>query len=252
MSTVAEIWAEARALIASGGGPAYLAATNKKTALSIFDNVPQVTCFTTCPIGAKCYDVHLMKLRPTVMRARAQRHVLMLNEPAAYVRRVIAEIAATNVQMVRIFGGGDFAPRMTPMLTSVMAASPHRTFYMISKTIRSFRSHALTLLDSPNFFLVLSEAQGFTFDEEWAGLKSHSRVNTSYTLMPNESDWGRAMLTDIVFNVSKRRANIDDYLEAGLPLCPCDAKQMPAVGACGACRLCATKGGVAHNERERI
>jgi hypothetical protein len=63
--------------------------------------------------------------------------------------------------------------------------------------------------------------------------------------MPSETDFDLALAADIVFNVTKAKKAIATYKLNKLPLCPCDAKDIPSKGACTACGLCATKGGVA-------
>lgn len=249
---IAQVWKEARERVEDGERPKRVAAENKKTGLSIFDNVPQITCAATCSLGTNCYDVKLLRVRPSVMKARAHRHAMLLFRPNAYVATVISEIARTNYKSIRIFGGGDYHPRMLHMLDEVMAAFPNRTFYMISKTIRSFLSHAEHLLESHNFFLVISESEGTIFDGRWDGLRKHNRVNSAYTLAVHEKDYSRAMKADIVFNVSKSKRNLARYKGAGLPLCPCDAKEIPAQSACARCKLCHTKGGVRGNDLDTI
>jgi len=128
---------------------------------------------------------------------------------------------------------------------------PDVTFYMISKTLRSHPLDAIDLLAESNFFLDVSEAAGWLFNAPiWQVIRRHIRVNTVYTLMPEETDFAHAATSDIVFNVSKAKKNIARYRAAGLALCPCDAKIVPPKGACGTCKLCHTKGGVKYDCRE--
>lgn len=234
----------AREFIASGAAPKFLVATNTKTGHSILDNVPQLTCYGICPVRDVCYDVKLMKMRPSVVKARAERHYHMQFRPLEYAVSVVNEITLLKLSKVRIYGGGDFTPAHMPILAHILRSLPNVSFYMISKTIRSYPLLAMALLLSDNFFLNLSEAQGFHFGAEWNDIRNHSRVNTVYTLMATETDFSRAGAADIVFNVSKSAANITLYKGASLPLCPCDAHDIPREAACASCNLCSTKGGV--------
>ena len=237
----------AKASIIAGNYPKVVLAGNKKTGVSIMDNVPQLTCYGACPIRDKCYDVRILKLRPNVLKSRALRHYLIALAPEVYIRKAIGEIMAGGYSQVRIYAGGDFTPSHVPILSAIMAALPGVRFYMISKTIRTHILHALTLLTFPNFFLNISECADFYFDSVWDDLRDHARVNTVYTLLVEDKDYDRARKADIVFNVSKAKPAIKLYKAQTLPLCPCDAKDIPSEGACGSCRLCSVKGGVRFN-----
>ena len=74
---------------------------------------------------------------------------------------------------VRLYGGGDYTSSQLPMIIKVLKAFPKTTFYMISKEIRRYREDALQLLQFPNFFLNLSEANGVRFDLNWHEIKKH-------------------------------------------------------------------------------
>jgi len=239
---------EARAFIEAGGVPNTIIASNKKTRYSIFDNLPFLVCYAGCPLNTKCYDVKILKLRPNVFMGRAKRHFFMMLRPNEYVRHLIAELdmirIKKNLGKVRLYGGGDYTPGQLPLIKKVLATFPEVTFYMISKQIRMHREGARELLQFPNFFLNLSEANGIRFDLNWHEIKRHPRVNTVYTLMPDETDFTQAQEADIVFNVSKAKKNISKYLDNKLVLCPCDAKTIPSKDACNDCAGCATKGGV--------
>ena len=115
---------------------------------------------------------------------------------------------------------------------------------MISKTIREYPMHAIALLEFPNFFLNISECKDYLFGEEWEEFRVHPRVNFVYTLLPDDGDYETVKRADIVFNVSRRAKDIAVYKMCGIAMCPCDAHDMPAEGACGKCGLCSTKGGV--------
>ena len=239
---------EARTFIQEGGVPNTIVATNKKTRYSIFDNLPFLVCYAGCPLNTKCYDVKILKLRPNVFAGRAKRHFFMMLRPDAYVEHLIAELTMIKMKKslgkVRLYGGGDYTPSQLPMIIKVLKAFPKTTFYMISKEIRRYREDALQLLQFPNFFLNLSEANGIRFDLNWHEIKKHPQVNTVYTLMPDETDFAQALEADIVFNVSKAKKNIAKYLGENLVLCPCDAKTIPSKDACNDCAGCAKKGGV--------
>ena len=245
-----EQWRATRDNVRLGARPSTVLMTNAKTQYSILDNVPQITCAAMCPVADKCYDIKLLKLRPNVMKSRMARHSLMLIDPEGYIEqasREIDKIMRKGVNKIRIYTGGDFAPYQMPILTELLNRYPSLTFYMISKAIRNFKRHAETLLTFPNFFLNLSEMADFEFGTEWNDLRDHPRVNSVYTMRPEEDYAGPAQAADIVFNVSKKKADIAQYKAAGLALCPCDAKDIPSKGACAACGLCATKGGVRGN-----
>lgn len=237
----------ARADILAGRYPKAVLADNTKTGVSILDNVPQLTCYGACPIRRKCYDVKILKLRPNVARARALRHFMIEHVPSQYIEAAKREITKRKIDKVRIYGGGDFTPAHVRIVEALCNELPHVTFYMISKTIRDHVLLAIRLLTLPNFFLNISECQDFTFGPEWDDLRSHPRVNSVYTLLPDDTDYDTARARDIVFNVSKAEKAITLYKEKGLPLCPCDAHDIPSAGACGKCNLCATKGGVKGN-----
>lgn len=243
-----ELLDRARAWIANGGLPKSILMTNKKTGYSVMDNVPQLVCFGACPVRRKCYDVKILKLRPNVLEARARRHYFMLAKPSAYAAQAVREIRTLRdkkgVTKIRIYTGGDYSPNQLPIIRSIVRAVPDVTFYMISKMIRGFKEHAEALLAFPNFFLNLSEMADFQFGTEWDELRKHPRVNSVYTLMPDETDFALAQSSDIVFNVTKAKKAIETYKLNKLPLCPCDAKDIPSKGACDDCALCATKGGV--------
>jgi len=245
--TLKSVIDKARAYVAEGGSPNAVLATNTKTSWSIFDNVPQLTCYGGCPVRRSCYDVKLLKLRPNVLEGRAKRHFYLDNCHPAYVDQAIREIRKVRATKVRIYGGGDYSAAQLPAIESVLSRLPNVTFYMISKTIRAFPQHAIRLLAHRNFFLNMSEMALYQFGPSWDYIRAHPRVNTVYTLMPDETDFRLAGSADIVFNVSKSRKNIARYKLAKLPLCPCDAKDIPSKGACGACNLCSTKGGVKWN-----
>ena len=234
----------ARKEVSSGIYPKEVIASNKKTGWSILDNVPQLTCYGACPIRHKCYDVKLLKIRPTVLRARARRHFMMEMAPDKYVEQVVKEIVARNATKVRIYGGGDFAPHHYDILVKILRTLPKITFYMISKTIREYPMHAIALLEFPNFFLNISECKDYLFGEGWEEFRVHPRVNFVYTLLPDDGDYETVKRADIVFNVSRRAKDIAVYKMCGIAMCPCDAHDMPAEGACGKCGLCSTKGGV--------
>jgi hypothetical protein len=248
MAKTRESWLEAIDWAKEGNVPANILMTNTKTGHSVLDNVPQITCFTQCPVSAKCYDVKLIKLRPSVRKARSRRHAFMIADPDMYTAHAIAEIEMLRLKkgltQVRIYTGGDFNPRQMPILRAMLKALPGVKFYMISKMIRNFPKLAAELLTFDNFFLNLSEMAEFRFGSDWDTIRKHERVNSVYTLMPDETDFSFALESDIVFNVSKAKGKISLYKENGLPLCPCDAKDIPAKGACDDCQLCATKGGV--------
>lgn len=255
-TTLRDNWSRIRKAIAEGTRPNKVVLVNAKTGYSIMDNVPQITCAAMCPIAEnnKCYDLRILNMRPNVMKARMQRHALMLLDPAAYIEqatREIEKLVKKGVEKIRIYTGGDFSPKQMPILTELLNRFPSTVFYMISKAIRNFKSHAETLLTFPNFFLNLSEMADFEFGAEWNSLRDHPRVNSVYTLRPEEDYAGVAQTADIVFNVSKKKADIAQYKAAGLALCPCDSKDIPAKGACAACGLCATKGGVRGNNDTR-
>jgi len=118
---------------------------------------------------------------------------------------------------------------------------------MISKMIRGHVECAKELLEKKNFFLNLSEMAMFRFGKEWEALRSHPQVNSVYTLMPDEDDFGAAIASNIVFNVKKTKGKIALYKSKGIPLCPCDAKDIPHKGACVTCNCCSEKGGVSKN-----
>lgn len=238
----------AKAWIAAGNIPASILMTNKKTGFSVMDNVPQLVCFGSCPVRRKCYDVKILKLRPNVLVSRARRHYFMISNPSEYAAQAVREIRKLRdkkgVTKIRIYTGGDYSPFQLPILRSIIRAVPDVTFYMISKMIRGFKAHAIELLRLPNFFLNLSEMADFQFGAEWAELRDHPRVNSVYTLLPDETDFAGAKASDIVFNVTKAKKAIAKYKLNKLPLCPCDSKDIPSKGACDNCGLCATKGGV--------
>lgn len=248
MSLKIEIETE-RDFIASGGKPRSVLATNAKTDFSCFDNFPQLTCAHLCPVRKKCYDIRTLGQYPNARKARLQRHFFLLTKPAQYVATLVKEVEAKRkpIEKLRIYAGGDFTPFQLPALIAAMRALPNVQFYMISKTIRQFPAHAVTLLKEPNFFLCLSEMAEYRFGVEWDSIREHSRVNSVYTLMPEETDYAFAKAADIVFNVSKRKADIAKYRLNALPMCPCDEKVIPSRGACSACQLCTTKGGVRTN-----
>ncbi len=235
----------ARAEIARGLFPKNVLAENKKTGHSVCDNVPQLTCYGACPIRRKCYDVKILKLRPNVLRVRALRHFYMETFPIFYAEQAIAEIVRLGITKVRVYGGGDYAPHHLEIIQRILTALPNVTLYMISKTIRAYPLDALILLSHENFFLNISECKDYHFGEEWVEVRAHPRVNSVYTLLEDDTDLASAKASDIVFNVSKKAASISLYKEKGLPLCPCDAHDIPADGACAQCNLCSTKGGVA-------
>jgi hypothetical protein len=241
--------AQARDYIASGGTPTTVLATNGKTGFSVFDNFPKLTCFGICPVRHKCYDVRTLNQYKNAERARLQRHFFLFTRPDEYVAQLVREVNSKRKRptKLRIYAGGDFTPFQVPTIVKALRALPDVQFYMISKTIRGFVDHAETLLREPNFFLCLSEMAEYTFGNEWDTLRAHPRVNSVYTLLVEETDFSRARNADIVFNVSKTKANIAKYKLNKLPLCPCDAKEIPSKGACDACQLCTTKGGVLTN-----
>jgi hypothetical protein len=145
---------------------------------------------------------------------------------------------------VRIFGGGDWAldgSHMDYVMAQVLAAFPNVRFYAISKAIRRNPILAKVMLRvRDNFHLLVSEARGWLFDTpEWDEILSHDRVKLAYTLMPNE-DTAAAKYADVVFNVSRKRADIARYKADGLNLCPCDAGDMPHDLACIVCGKCYT------------
>ncbi len=247
MASLKTILDNARSALLRGDYPKTVLATNAKTGVTILDNVPQLTCYGACPIRDKCYDVKILKLRPNVARCRALRHYLIQHNPSAYTDKAIAEIRKGGYSQVRVYGGGDFAPAHVNILVNVMRACPDVKFYMISKTIRTSVMSALILLAYENFFLNISECKDFYFGPEWDDIRTHPRVNSVYTLLEDDIDMARARVSDIVFNVSKKAANIKLYKDKGLPLCPCDSHDIPAKGACGDCRLCSVKGGVKLN-----
>lgn len=240
-------WTLAREKAANGGEPKNLLASNQKTGFSLFDNLPDITCSATCPVAEACYDRRLLNFRPNVMTARADRHYLLLSDPILYVEKAVREIEKKRKrpERVRIYAGGDYHPRHLEAIGTLCKRLPNVTFYMISKTISRFPEHAAQLLLNRNFFLNMSEMAAYRFKgEAWDTLRQHARVNTVYTLLPNETDFSLALQADIVFNVSRKAADIARYQKAGLALCPCDAKLIPSKGACEACGLCSTKGGV--------
>lgn len=234
----------AREAIVAGHFPKNVVADNKKTGCSILDNVPHLTCYGICPIRDKCYDVKILNLRPNVLKARALRHYMIELAPGEYIDRTVKEILSRKATKVRVYGGGDFTPLHMPILLAIMTALPSITFYMISKTIREYPLHALTLLSRENFFLNLSECADYHFGEDWTEIAQHQRVNRVYTFLDSDTDFAKARKADIVFNVSKSKKNISIYKSENLALCPCDAKDIPSQGACEDCGLCATKGGV--------
>lgn len=238
---------QARSDILAGKYPKAVLAENAKTGVSILDNVPQLTCYGTCPIRRKCYDVKILKLRPNVARARALRHFMIQFQPALYTEMAIKEIRKRQISKVRVYAGGDFTPAHVNILLGMLDALPGVTFYMISKTIRDHPLHAIQLLTRRNFFLDISECADFTFGSEWDDLRNHARVNSVYTLMPEDTDYDAARKADIVFNVSKAAKAITLYKSQNLPLCPCDAKDIESDGACALCNLCSIKGGVKGN-----
>lgn len=233
--------------IAAGRYPKAVLASNKKTGVSILDNVPQLTCYGICPIRNSCYDVRIINLRPNVLKARALRHFMIESAAGVYLDMAIREIVKSRQSKVRIYGGGDFTPAHMRILRGLLGNLPQVTFYMISKTIRNYPDLAAQLLRFPNFFLNLSECEGYHFGAEWSAIAQHPRVNRVYTLLEKDMDLARAKASDIVFNVSKSFKNISLYKLNNLPLCPCDAKDIPSEGACGDCGLCSTKGGVREN-----
>lgn len=237
----------ARTEILAGRFPKAVLAENKKTGVTILDNVPQLTCYGACPIRHKCYDVKILKLRPNVLKARALRHFMIEKEPMLYADQAWNEIYKSGATKVRVYGGGDYHPSHFSILAFLLRAMPDITFYMISKTIRNHPMDALLLLEYPNFFLNLSECKDYYFGEEWSEIAAHPRVNRVYTLLEEDKDYARAANSDIIFNVSKSAKNIAEYKLNRLPLCPCDAKDIPSKGACGDCGLCSTKGGVRLN-----
>tara|TARA_Y100000034_G_scaffold108603_1_gene139101 strand:- start:8 stop:892 length:885 start_codon:yes stop_codon:yes gene_type:complete len=116
---------------------------------------------------------------------------------------------------------------------------------MISKAIRNFPELAKELLKNENFFLNISEAKGFKFSSKWNQIKADfPNINTVYTLMPNDTDFETARQADIVFNVSRKKADIEKYHAERLPLCPCDDKTIPSKNACSNCGRCWTQGGI--------
>lgn len=241
---IAELTREARAFIGGGGEPKTVHATNAKTGLSICDNVPHVTCAATCPVASKCYDIALLGRYPNALKARFQRHFLMLMRPDRYVEKAIGEIRKKRKKpdKIRVYGGGDFHPAHVSILRAMLRENRDVTYYAISKTIRNWPNLARELLSEPNFFLNLSEMHGFQFGDDWRTLRKHDRVNSVWTLMAGEAN--PPSYVDIVFNVDKGRGAIEAYRAAGVPLCPCDAKDIPVKKACENCGLCATKGGV--------
>jgi hypothetical protein len=243
---------EAREFILSGNRPAFVVSSNTKTGITILDNVPQITCAGGCPIASKCYDVHLLKIRPSVMKNRAQKHYYMQYDAVGYSRQVIKEIVRSDRRSVRLYGGGDFAPHHFPIITRILRRLPSVKFYMISKTIRSHPNLAKGLLSFPNFHLNMSEAEGFLFTGTvWDRISRMKNVSRVYTLMPGENP-NNAAGFDIVFNVSKAKDSIAQYKKANLALCPCDAKDIEREGACSECKLCSVKGGVRGEVKGRI
>jgi len=116
---------------------------------------------------------------------------------------------------------------------------------MISKAIRNFPKLAKDLLKNKNFFLNISESKGFKFSPEWDEIrKNFPNVNKVYTLMPDDTDFEAARQADIVFNVSRKKVDIERYHAEGLPLCPCDDKTIPSKDACSNCGRCWIQGGI--------
>lgn len=244
--SIRDLSKQIRAAIANGARPKTILASNVKTGFSVFDNVPQITCAHVCPVADKCYDIKILNLRPNVLTARLWRHWFLALDPVGYVRQLSAEIAKKRKRpsKIRVYAGGDFTPAHVQPIERLCRSFPDITFYMISKTIRSWPSFAARLLRTPNFFLNLSEMADYRFGPEWDSLRAHPRVNTVYTLRPEETDFRIAARSDIIFNVTKAKKAIATYKANRLPLCPCDAKDIPSRGACESCGLCATKGGV--------
>jgi len=247
--TLKEQIVAAREFIASGGKPSYVLATNAKTDYSAFDNFPHLTCYHLCPVATKCYDVRILNQYPNAKKARLERHFFLFTKPIEYVDQLVAEVNKKRVRpkKIRIYAGGDFTTFQMPAIIRALQLLPDVQFYMISKTIRQWPDHAKELLSYDNFFLCLSEMRQYLFGPEWDSIREHARVNSVYTLMPEEKDFSLACGADIVFNVSKRKKDIMLYKENSIPLCPCDAKDIPTKGACSACKLCTTKGGVRTN-----